>query len=70
MTVSGGTQKSASRVTLLCPNCRKLLPLSGTLSMRGTTGIFCRSCQRTVQISMDIEEDDAGASDAPNAATT
>jgi hypothetical protein len=43
-------------VFLLCPNCKKRLPLSGTLSMRGSTGVFCRNCHSTVRVSMDIED--------------
>jgi predicted amidophosphoribosyltransferase len=43
-----------SALVLLCPNCDKRLPLSGKLSMRGTTGIFCRHCRQTVQVSMDV----------------
>ncbi len=60
---------SDARVALLCPNCGKRLPLSGRFSVRGTAGVFCRGCQRTVQISMDMEEDCAGAFDAPNTTT-
>ncbi len=46
-----------STVVLLCPNCQKRLPLSGRLSMRGTTGIYCRHCRRTVQVTMDVADD-------------
>lgn len=46
-------------VILLCPSCDKRLPLGGTLSMRGTTGIFCRHCHRTVQVTMKMLEEDS-----------
>lgn len=46
----------------MCPNCGKRLPLSGRLCMRGTTGIYCRGCHRTVQVSMEIDDDETSAS--------
>ncbi len=67
MTASAQPEPLDARVVLMCPNCGKRLPLSGRFSVIGTAGVFCRGCQRTVQISMDIEEDDAGA---PDTATT
>ena len=54
MAVSRNTGTQDSPVILACPNCGKRLPLSGTLSMRGTTGVFCRHCHRTVQVTMDL----------------
>ena len=46
-----------SRVVLRCPNCHKRLPLGGTLCMCGTTGVFCRSCGRIIEITMRIVEE-------------
>ena len=51
-------------VLLLCPECRKRLPLSGRLLMRGTTGVYCRGCHRTVQVSIEVGDDDANTSPA------
>lgn len=54
MANSSDHAREDSALILLCPNCDKRLPLSGKLSMRGTTGIFCRHCRQTVQVSMDV----------------
>ena len=59
MPATNGKDKEFARVTLLCPCCGKRLPLGGTLSMRGTTGIFCRHCRRTVQVTMEMVEKDS-----------
>jgi len=62
-TMPGNEQqdKTYDTVTLLCPRCAKRLPLGGTLSMRGTTGIFCRHCRRTVQVTMEmVDKDNTG----------
>jgi len=53
-----------SALVLLCPNCDKRLPLSGKLSMRGTTGIYCRHCHQTVQVSMDVVDGRVGDAEA------
>ena len=63
MVVSRNESKQSSPVILLCPNCDKRLPLSGTLSMRGTTGIYCRHCHRTVQVTMDLASEAANDQD-------
>jgi len=59
MSAGNNKDKTYDTVTLLCPRCRKRLPLGGTLSMRGTTGIFCRHCRRTVQVTMEMVEKDS-----------
>ena len=46
-----------SHVVLCCPNCGKRLPLSGTLCMLGTTGVYCRYCRRTIEITMRIADE-------------
>ena len=58
MTTTNDNLKEHALVTLLCPRCKKRLPLGGTLSMRGTTGIFCRHCRHTVQVTMELADKD------------
>jgi len=47
-----------SPVVLLCPKCGKRLPLSGPISMLGTTGVYCRGCCRTVRVSIQLGDTD------------
>ena len=56
MAATNDTPKEQKTVALLCPLCGKRLPVSGTLSMRGTTGIFCRHCRHTVQVTMEVAD--------------
>ena len=63
MVVSRNIPDQDGSLVLLCPNCDKRLPLSGTLSMRGTTGIYCRHCHRTVQVTMDLPDEAADQQD-------
>jgi predicted amidophosphoribosyltransferase len=64
MAAAASDSKSTSAVLLLCPNCQKRLPMSGSLSMRGTAGIYCRNCRCTVQLSMDVIAADQKQEDA------
>ena len=40
MVAAASDARATSPVFLLCPNCQKRLPLSGSLSIRGTVGIY------------------------------
>ncbi len=58
--------RTTSPVFLLCPKCQKRLPLSGSLSIRGSVGIYCRNCHRTVRLSMDVVDTDPVEDNAQN----
>ena len=63
MGVPHNAAKPDCPLVILCPGCGKRLPMGGKLSMQGTTGIFCRNCHRTVQITMALAEDAVGGDD-------
>ena len=45
-----------SLLVILCPQCRRRLPLSGEICMSGTVGLFCRGCRRTIQITVNLAD--------------
>lgn len=63
MSAAPKRERTDPNVLLLCPKCGKRLPLSGSLAMLGTTGVYCRGCRRTIQVSMDMGEDEENTSD-------
>ena len=64
MSAAPKRHRADDHLLLLCPKCHKRLPLSGRVSMSGTTGVFCRGCRRTVQVSIDVREEEASPTEA------
>ena len=46
-----------SGLVVLCHHCKKRLPLSKTLDMEGTFGVYCRGCGRTTLITVAIADE-------------
>ena len=59
MSAAPKRHRADDALLLLCPKCQKRLPLSGRVSMNGTTGLYCRGCRRTVQVSIEVGDDEA-----------